>query len=297
MQMCGQTRDMHRSGPFPFQPSQCTCSFVGVVSVFLFHFLKISKIQWHLCGISIPNYSCPGIRSGYPNKNNFNRTLFLMQTEAAPKLRPRKYEGHSCASYREHSRTLYCLHYCILHTCMHCTHKPTNSEQCMALCNVQYCDLDFLCVFLSYLALWFHYISRVWCFPFFSCFVWQKNCTRNAISTVRLGHFSARTKLGHSGTLCRRRGSNGSIQSNRQRYWWERKNLRLASSHLMRWIFSTNCHQWRQMLHICNNQLKIFVLFWFWFFFVPFMQFSFRIYLFLRLESTEFLRNLHAKVS
>lgn len=38
---------------------------------------------------------CPGIRSGYPNKNNFNRTLFLMQTEAAPKLRPRKYEGHS----------------------------------------------------------------------------------------------------------------------------------------------------------------------------------------------------------
>lgn len=39
---------------------------------------------------------CPGIRSGYPNKNNFNRTLFLMQTEAAPKLRPRKYEGHSC---------------------------------------------------------------------------------------------------------------------------------------------------------------------------------------------------------
>lgn len=36
---------------------------------------------------------CPGIRSGYP-KNNFNRTLFLMQTEAAPKLRPRKYEGH-----------------------------------------------------------------------------------------------------------------------------------------------------------------------------------------------------------
>lgn len=36
---------------------------------------------------------CPGIRSGYP-KNNFNRTLFLMQTEAQPKLRPRKYEGH-----------------------------------------------------------------------------------------------------------------------------------------------------------------------------------------------------------
>lgn len=38
---------------------------------------------------------CPGIRSGYPNKNNFNRTLFLMQTEASPKLRPRKYEGHT----------------------------------------------------------------------------------------------------------------------------------------------------------------------------------------------------------
>lgn len=37
---------------------------------------------------------CPGIRSGYP-KNNFNRTLFLMQTEAQPKLRPRKYEGHT----------------------------------------------------------------------------------------------------------------------------------------------------------------------------------------------------------
>lgn len=39
---------------------------------------------------------CPGIRSGYP-KNNFNRTLFMLQTETAPKLRPRKYEGHYCS--------------------------------------------------------------------------------------------------------------------------------------------------------------------------------------------------------
>lgn len=67
---------------------------------------------------------CPGIRSGYPNKNNFNRTLFLMQTEAAPKLRPRKYEGHSCAVLKQENftttpTTTICSTHTLLHACMH----------------------------------------------------------------------------------------------------------------------------------------------------------------------------------
>lgn len=89
---------------------------------------------------------CPGIRSGYPNKNNFNRTLFLMQTEAAPKLRPRKYEGHSVVLPATTVHTLAGRQACTASVC----HRE--SMQPVRCCNeriVQYCDLDFLLFFFS----------------------------------------------------------------------------------------------------------------------------------------------------
>lgn len=116
---------------------------------------------------------CPGIRSGYPNKNNFNRTLFLMQTEAAPKLRPRKYEGHSCVSvcfFFQSRETLLCYtmlaHTPLLHA-MHATCMHTRA------CEYILSDLDFLFFLFFPFFLPSFFLFVCFCCCGFGSFVWQ----------------------------------------------------------------------------------------------------------------------------
>lgn len=104
---------------------------------------------------------CPGIRSGYPSKNNFNRTLFLMQTEAAPKLRPRKYEGHSVSFYNHYDRPRRRLSArCIqAHACRQaCTASVYARAHSQSLCVCAMCTI-----------LWPGFSTFLFLFPFFPC--------------------------------------------------------------------------------------------------------------------------------